>query len=213
MKSAKDFLILLPTIGILIFVGFYFYSASLYPGGSQADVNSMGFEFGKNLWCNLMSEPALNGQQNLARPSAITGMIILCSSMTLFFFLFAGHFVKNQTWKLIIKISGALAMLAAVFVFTGYHDVMTTILSVGGVLVIIGIIRTLHKEKMTFFMLSGIACMLVVGINNWFYYDENFNDFLPVVQKFTFLFVLAWTIGLNLKMKDKNLLQQFNQAK
>lgn len=204
MKSAKDILILLPTIGILIFVGLYFYAANLYPGGSQADANSVGFGFTKNLWCNLLGETALNGQPNQARATALSGMVVLCTSMIVFFFLFAKYFVINRIWKLIIKISGALAMISAVFVFTGYHDVMTTILSVGGVLVLIGIIRTLQKEKMTFFMLSGIACMIVVGVNNWFYYDQRFIDYLPVVQKVTFILILSWTVGLNLKMRSKS---------
>jgi len=68
MKSAKDLLTLLPTFGILIFCGLFVYAASLYPGGSQADINSDGFNWVHNFWCNLMLENALNGRENPARP-------------------------------------------------------------------------------------------------------------------------------------------------
>ena len=198
----KDLLRLLPTFGILIFIGLYIYATTLYPGGSQADINSVGFDWRNNYWCNLMSENAMNGLENFASPVALTGMVILCSSMTLFFFQFANYFVKNRIWKMTIKIAGALAMLSAVFIFTKYHDIMTTILSICGVVGIIGIIRALHKNNLTFFKVSGIICMALVGVNNLFYYNENLIQYLPIIQKVGFILILTWTIGLNLKMKN-----------
>ncbi len=204
LKSAKNLLTLLPSLGILIFIGLFFYSASLYPGGSQADINSLGFDWSNNYWCNLMSEKSLNGLENTARPAAMIAMVILCSSMTLFFFQFANYFEKNRYWKMIIKIAGTLAMLSAIFIFTKYHDVMTTILSICGVVGIIGILRALHKNKMIFFKISGIICMILIGINNLFYYNENLIKYLPIVQKIAFILILSWTIGLNFKMKNKS---------
>ena len=182
MITTKAFLRLLPTLGILTFIGLYVYATTLYPGGSQADINSVGFDWRNNFWCNLMSEDAMNGLENPASPVALIGMVILCSSMTLFFFQFADYFEKNRIWKMTIKIAGALAMLSAVFIFTKYHDIMTTILSICGVLGIIGIIRALHKNNLTFFKVSGIICMALVGINNLFYYNENLIKYLPIVE-------------------------------
>lgn len=206
--NTKSLLRLLPTLGILTFIGLYVYAATLYPGGSQADINSVGFDWRNNYWCNLMSEDAMNGLENPASPVALFGMVILCSSMTLFFFQFANYFVKNKIWKMTIKIAGALAMLSAVFIFTKYHDIMTTILSICGVVGIIGIIIALHKNNLMFFKVSGIICMTLVGANNLFYYNENLIKYLPVLQKVGFILILAWTVGLNLKMKTENVLQQ-----
>ncbi|NNK90643.1 MAG: hypothetical protein HKO89_08560 [Saprospiraceae bacterium] len=207
MKNIKALLRLLPTFGILIFIGLFIYSTTLYPGGSQADINSVGFDWRNNFWCNLMSKEAMNGLDNPASPVALTGMVILCASMTLFFFLFANYFVKNSTWKMTIKIAGALAMLSAVFIFTKYHDIMTTILSICGVVGIIGIIRALHINNLRFFKISGIICMALIGINNLFYYNENLIKYLPIVQKVCFILILAWTVGLNFKMKRKEVQQ------
>ncbi|MGB5430515.1 MAG: hypothetical protein WBM94_12640, partial [Eudoraea sp.] len=66
----KDIATLLPTVGILIFIGLYIYAASLYPGGSQLDSNSLGFDWMNNYWCNLMNENGMNGLENPARPFA-----------------------------------------------------------------------------------------------------------------------------------------------
>lgn len=204
MRNGKDLSRLLPSFGIFIFTGLYIYSASLYPGGSQADINSVGFDWLNNYWCNLMSENGMNGLKNAARPVALTAMVILCSSMALFFFEFANYFVRNINWKMTIKISGTLAMISAVFISTRYHDIMTTILSICGAIVIIGIIRALHKNKMTFFEVSGIICMTLIGTVNLFYYNENLIKYLPIVQLLGFILILAWTVGLNFKMIEKN---------
>ncbi|WP_370478004.1 hypothetical protein [Tamlana flava] len=206
MINAKESLRFLPTIGIFIFIILYIYAATLYPGGSQADINSLGFDWSNNYWCNLMSENGINGLKNNARPVAIGAISMLCISMTFFFFQFADYFEKNRNWNLTIKISGALGMLSAVFIFTKFHDVMTTILSICGVVVIIGMIRALHKNKFTFFKVFGIFCMVIVGMNNLFYYNENLIQYSPLVQKAAFILILSWTVALNLKMKKKTIL-------
>ena len=207
MINKKGFVKFLPSIGIFLFVCIYIYASQLYPGGSQADTNSMGFDWRNNHWCNLMSEYGINGVQNKARPIAITGITILCASMILFFFQFANHFEKNRNWKMIIKISGTLAMLSATFIFTIYHDIMTTILSIFGTLVIIGMIRALHKNHLPFFVIIGILCMVIIGTNNFFYYNEDLTRYSPIVQKTAFVLILSWTIGLNFKMNRNNVSQ------
>ncbi len=207
MINAKA-LRLLPTLGILTFIGIYVYAATLYPGGSQADINSVGYDWRNNYWCNLMSEDAMNGLENPASPVALLGIVILCSSMALFFFHFANYFEKNRIWKITIKIAGALAMGAAVFIFTKYHDIMTAISSICGVVVIIGIIRALHKNNLKFFKVGGMICVALLVIVNFFYYNENLINYLPIVQKVGFILILSWIVGLNLKMKNKKVLQQ-----
>jgi len=208
MIISKDLFRLFPTLGILVFVGLYIYAATLYPGGSQADINSIGFDWQNNYWCNLMRENGINGLENQARPVAIIAISILCISMTFFFFQFANYFEKNRKWKIAIKTTGALGMISAVFIFTEFHDVMTAILSICGLVVIIGMIRALHKNKLTFFKVFGILCMTIIGFNNLFYYHENLIQYSPFVQKAAFILILSWTVGLNFKMINKNVLHQ-----
>lgn len=86
MKNLSRFLAYTPTIGILIFVGLFFYSSLLYPGGSQANINAMGFSWAQNYWCNLMNERGMNDQINPGKPFAILGMLILVISLMVFLF-------------------------------------------------------------------------------------------------------------------------------
>jgi len=207
MINLKGILKFLPTIGILLFIGIYIYASKLYPGGSQADLNSVGFDWSNNYWCNLMLENGLNGIKNKARPVAITGIIILCISMIIFFFQFANHFEKHRIWKMTIKISGALAILSAPFIFSEYHDIMTTVLSISGTVVIIGMIRALHNNQLTFLKVMGIFCILIIVLNNFFYYNEDLIQYGPLIQKGAFFLILSWTIGLNFISNRKNVPQ------
>ncbi|MGB5243908.1 MAG: hypothetical protein WBN50_09850 [Lutimonas sp.] len=203
----KNIATLLPTVGILIFIGLYIYAANLYPGGSQLDSNSLGFDWMNNYWCNLMNENGMNGLENPARPFAILALIILCSSLALFFLQFAKYFMEKGIWKSIIQILGTLSMISSVLIFSKYHDIMTTISSILGVLVVVGIIRTIYKSNLTVFKISGIVCIILLGINNLIYYSGNYIEYLPLIQKITFGMVLIWIVGLNLKMNNKNMLQ------
>jgi len=82
--KAKSILILTPLFGTLLFTCLYFIATLFYPGGSQADKNSKGFSWTNNYWCNLLNENAMNGQHNAARPIAITAMLVLCTTLMIF---------------------------------------------------------------------------------------------------------------------------------
>ena len=192
---------LLPSFGILIFIALYFYTASIYPGGSPNNPNSLGYDWLNNLWCHLMNPQAINGMDNPASPIAIFAMILLGISMIVFFLQFARVFAKSNFEKNLIRITGVVAMVSAGFIFTSYHDVMTTILSICGVVGITSIIRALYMNKLPFLGTVGIICMIVIGLNNYFYYNEAFHEYLPVVQLLDFVLVLGWTVGINLRMK------------
>jgi hypothetical protein len=203
-NTYSKFIGLLPTIGILIFVGLYIYSSLLYPGGSQADLNAIGFDWMNNYWCHLMNEQGMNGQTNPARPIAITAMIILCLSLLVFFIQFAKKFAKSRFWKITIQLFGVITMLFAIFIFTKQHDLMTTLSSIFGVFVVIGIIWEVYKSKMTIFKWSGIVCIFLLAVNNYIYYSEQLIEYLPVIQKITFVVVLVWIIGMNYKLTRKS---------
>ena len=190
----------LPIIGILIFMALYIFAASLYPGGSQADLYSVGFDWMNNYWCNLMNEVAMNGEINPARPYAIVAMIILCLSLALFFILFAQTFVKHIIWKRIIQWFGVLSMIAAIFIFSAYHDLMTIISSLLGFWAVIGIIRSIYKSSLTGYKITGAICIVLLIINNYIYYSHHFLALLPLIQKITFAIVLVWIMGLNFKL-------------
>ena len=200
MSTQSKFIRLLPTLGITLFIGLYIYAAQLYPGGSQANKQSIGFSWMHNYWCNLTSDISINGAENPASPIAISAMAVLCFSLMVFFIQFATFFSKHLVWKRIITIGGIGSMLSATFIFTAYHDLMTTLSSLFGVFAIIGILKEIYQHSSKPYKLTGLGCLLLLGLNNLIYYSKFYIVYLPLLQKITFAMVLLWIIALNLKM-------------
>ncbi len=90
----------------------YIIATFFYPGGSQVDKNSIGFSWINNYWCNLLNENAINGQHNPAKPIAMAGMLVLCLTLTFFWFLFPRYINIGKFAKRTIQISGTLSLFA-----------------------------------------------------------------------------------------------------
>lgn len=62
-----------------------FIAAAFYPGGSQLDQNSVGYDWRNNYISNLFGTNAVNGADNPARFWAIAGIAFLSAGFALFF--------------------------------------------------------------------------------------------------------------------------------
>ena len=187
----------LPSIGIIVFIALYAYASTLDPGGSQYDVQSVGYDWFHNYWCNLLSTHGMNGDINPARPHALVAWIVLCVSLALFFCLFSYYFVQKGIWTKLIPLFGGLSMLSAAGMFTVHHDLMTLISSVFGLVVVIGIIQAIYRSDMHRYKISGLVCILLLAANNVIYYTTYGLFYLPILQKISMAMVLVWIIGLN----------------
>ena len=150
-----------------------------------------------------MNEKATNGALNPARPIAIFAQVLLCLSLMIFFIQFGEVYEENKWWERGIKIGGILSMFFAILIFTPYHDLMTLISSFFGVFVVIGIIRAIYKSDLRGYKITGIGCILLLGLNNYIYYTTHFLEWLPLIQKITFFLVLIWILGLNKVINQK----------
>jgi len=187
----------------MCFVLLFLYATSLYPGGSQANLNSVGFDWINNYWCNLMGKKGMNGALNPARPYAIFAMILLCGSLSVFFYQFAEFLTLNNTWKILIKFGGILSMAFAALVFTDYHDLMTIVSSLFGLFAVVGVIKEIYVSHLWFYKLTGIVCILLLSLNNLIYYSVHFLEWLPFLQKITIVIVLIWVLCVNEEIRKK----------
>lgn len=190
----------IPTIGISLFFGIYWYAATLYPGGSQLNAHSVGFDWVNNYWCDLLGAKGTNGQLNPARPIAIIAMAILCLSLIQFFWQFSNTLAASRLWARFINICGAIAMFFSLLIFTKYHDLMIILASLFGLPVVIGIIKGIYQSNLTAFKISGLICLLLLSANNYIYYTNHLLEWLPLLQKISFLIVLGWIVGLSIKI-------------
>ena len=201
--NRKSVWFLIPIFGTIIFIFLYILATLFYPGGSQVDQNSIGFNWINNYWCNLLNETAINGKINSARPIALTGMVILCLTFSVFWFLFPRNLNIRKSTKIIIQVSGVLSMIIAMFIFTKYHDIITNLASLFGVIALIGAFIILYKIKWNGLFRYGIFNLFIVGINNYVYYNKELITFLPLIQKLSFVSFLIWICFISLNLYNK----------
>ncbi len=193
--------ILAPTLGILIFVIFYIIAAGLYPGGSQIDENSVGFSWINNYWCNLLDEYAINGAQNHAKPVAVFAMLILCISLSVFWFLFPKYVYSQTKLKGIIQISGIVAMTIAFLLITDFnHDAVSYLAAAFGFIATIGTFLELLRLKWKALFVLGIFNLFFIGVNSYVYYTNDYIIYLPLIQKMSFAFFLMWIVFISTKL-------------
>lgn len=212
MEKQKSIWVLTPIFGTIIFVVLYIVATLFYPGGSQIDENSIGFSWTNNYWCNLLNDSAINGQHNPAKPIAMIGMFVLCLTLVFYWFLFPRHINMGKVAKLAIQISGTLSMIFAFFLFTSInHDLLTNLASIFGLIAIVGTFIGLYKTKWYALFAFGLLNILLVGLNNYVYYNKELISYLPVIQKISFATFLVWICSIDINLYRKTVSSNVTQ--
>ena len=204
LHRSKSIWILIPLIGSFLFIILYIIAALLYPGGSGANKTAIGYSWTNNYWCNLLSEKAINGQINTARPVAVTAMFILGLSLSSFWIQFPTLIQLKRYYKLLIQLAGTVSMLTSFLLLTSIdHDLVVNTSSAFGLIAMIGTLIALYQLKWKWLFAIGFFDLLLIALNNYLYHS-NEMIYLPVVQKISFLFFLSWfsLISINLYQKS-----------
>ncbi len=188
-------------MGILISLAFLFISTSVYPGGSQHDEMSVGFDWRHNYLSNLLNPVAVNGSDNPARPWAIGGVLLLCATAGLSFVRLAAK-IPHKTSANIIRYAGAGAMLTALLAATPLHDLS---MRVSGTLLMLTLFYAtvfIFKTKLHWLKLLSVLVLVALYASAFIYFTQLGLAFLPVMQKLYLLLALAWLLGLEKLRKE-----------
>jgi hypothetical protein len=199
---------LIPFFGSVLFILLYLVAACYYPGGSQFNRSTKGFSWTHNYWCNLLNETAINGQPNAARPIALMALAVLCLALAVFWYLFPiqAGLEKKQTRA--IQMAGVTAMSIALFLFTSFHDIIINVATLFGLVALGGTFVGLRRSGLRKLFWMGLFILVLIGLNNVLYYNSHLLFYLPVVQKFTFLYFLLWICCINVSLYQRLLKKQ-----
>ena len=162
---------------VLFFVSFslifMLVATAVYPGGSLADKNAIGFDWTKNFFSNLFAAKAINGEENTSRLWAIAGMAFHALGNGIFYL----HMAKKMPAKHpanILKFIGWVNVLFTFLIATPMHDAMITVsssLSLLGIFYItVFVFRgrlLLFKIYCSLFMLMAYYTLFLYGAGNW----------------------------------------------
>lgn len=199
-SQPKDHRILIPLYGSVLFIILYIIAACLYPGGSQADKYHKGFSWVNNYWCTLLNESSINGEHNTARPVALTAMVLLGITLSVFWYIIPESFDLNKKIKRTIQVTGITAMGVEMFLFTGLHDTAINVGGFFGLVALAGTMLGLYKNKWISLFCFGLLNLLLFFLNNYIYWSGNYMTWLPIIQKVTFLSFLIWICCITMRV-------------
>ena len=189
---------LLPLVGMGLFVLLYILSAINYPGGSWNFTDYNGFSFWDNYLCDLLDDYAINGELNSARFFARASLGILCISI-MFIWLFLPKLFKAKSDNLTVMwLTGLLSLIITLFLASGTHDLIVRIAGVFGVIAIMTCLIELCKIKYYRLLMLGAFCLIVFLANYFIYETEYYLKTLPILQKITFTSFIVWFICLDI---------------
>lgn len=184
--------LLIPLVGCSLFVLLYIIAACLYPGGSNTDKTARGFDVLHNYWCDLLGPVAKNGEHNPGWRVAMWAMSVLCVALAVFWWIVPRLFERSRWYKILIAYPGIISMAIAPFLFTQYHDLIINLASIPGIIALATTFTALYRHRSYKLFVFGLACLFLIGANNYVYYTGQWLYVLPVLQKITFLLVMTW---------------------
>ncbi|HTE12342.1 MAG TPA: hypothetical protein VK645_15265 [Chitinophagaceae bacterium] len=190
-------------LGIIISISLLLIATWYYPGGSQSDKTSIGYDWKNNYISNLFSKKAINGADNKARFWAIGGMIFLSAGFALFFIEFSKKIPAKGAAR-IIKYFGVAGMLFTFLITTPLHDTMITISSTMFLISIFYITVFVFKSGLHLFKLLCIVYLLVFYCTLYLYGSGNYRAYLPAMQKITFASTIILIVGLEYFTKKED---------
>jgi hypothetical protein len=198
-NNNSRFRTLTPLFGIILFLVLYVTATKYYPGGSQADHYAAGFSWVNNYWCNLLNEKAINGQSNHARPIALLASGILALSLVIFWIIFSIYSGFTLIARIVIQGCGIMSMLLLMFLFSSYHDIVINLATAAGLVPLTATFIGLYRLQWKMLYWMGLFSLVLVILNSVLYYGDMLR-FLPLVQKFSFLYFLCWFCLIIIKM-------------
>ena len=182
-------------IGIILAMALLLVSTFFYPGGSQHDEMTVGFDWRHNYLSNLLNPTAVNGHENGARPWAIGGVVVLCIAVAVFFVRFSQK-IPAKGASNVIKFAGMGAMLAALLTATPYHYLAVTASGTLLMLTLFYITVFLFKSKLHGFKLLAVVCLLALYGSSFMYFTQTHLAWLPVLQKASLALNMVLVLGL-----------------
>ena len=189
----KAFL-LLPIVGIVVFVALYLLATLYYPGGTNANRYSIGFDWTNNYWCDLTGNYAKNGSPNLAQPIALTAIAILSVALSAFWYQIS-RWSADADRGMLMRYPGMASMAGMLLLFTHLHDAVVVVSGILGMLAIAALIGALQKNGYRALARYGLLCAVAILLNYSIYESGVLIGRLPLIQKFSFLLFLLW-IGM-----------------
>lgn len=87
-------------------------------------------------------------------------------------------------------------MVSAFLTVTSYHDLMVTLANTLALVSLFYITVFIFKSRLNYLKFLSVACILIAYACTYVYYSGQYVEYLPVLQKVDFLFMVTWFLSL-----------------
>ena len=183
--------------GLILFTCLYIYASTLYDGGSKLHPHRKSWDWINNYWCDLIWPTTILEQPNRAFKWGVVANSILCISTALFFISFSLVFAPGGYWAYIIGVSGTIAMICAMLIFSKWHDKIIGAIILSVLPAVTGVVYGLiyFDKKMALYW--GAVSLVFIIANVYIFYTKKGERYLPFIQKIAFGVVLCWIYIMN----------------
>ena len=195
--------LLVPLLGMLLFLFFYFKAAFVYPGGSQFSPTAEGFSFLNNYLCDLLDGTTFSGAPNPSKGPARFALFVLCSCLTVLWYYLPKLFNRKGVYLSIIRVAGISAMIITLFLSSNSHDLVIYVAGLTGLLAMVTTIVALYREGYQELFALGVFCLAVFLLNFYIYESGILITVLPAIQKITFISFIGWFVLLDISLYRK----------
>ncbi|MCA1801897.1 MAG: hypothetical protein LC662_05520 [Rhodothermaceae bacterium] len=171
-----------PVLGALCSLLLFLVAAYIYPGGTMASAQTVGYDWTNNTISALFQPNALNGDTNHARYFAIPAMLVYCLTLVFIFRTVSKNSVSKFHRKT-IEIAGIGFAVYAFLIVTPMHNLMVSIALIFFIVTVVSMLHNLYLQKNKLLLVIGIMCISIPLINATLYYGDFIYEILPVVQK------------------------------
>lgn len=184
---------LTPALGIFIFLGIYFYAATLYPGGTKFHAETIGYSHLDNYWCELTDAVTPSGQANPAQIIALWGTVLLPISFIAFWYYIPNLFRGAALRAVIIRTSGIGSMILGSFLPFA-HDAVINIAGPAFFVALFVVLASLFQHReFTLFGIALVAIALCLA-NFLLWRTQTLPEYIPLVQKTAFSTFFIWAL-------------------
>jgi hypothetical protein len=185
---------------VAAFVLLYTVAAWLFPGGTRAEPDRVGFSFLDNYWCDLLDEVTYGGRQNPARPVALVATIILSAGLATLWWSVPASCPDAPRRAALARVSGLGSAMVIPLIASSHHNVAIDVAGLLGAVAFVAAMSALgHRAGR---MLRAVASLaLALSVTNYVLWRTQIGlPMLPIVQKGAFMAFLGWIVALALRV-------------
>ncbi len=189
-----DVLEQMPVVAVAVFVIFYCAAAALYPGGSRAHPDRVGFSFVENFWCDLLEATTYDGRVNGGRAFALAGTVVLSAGLAALWWSTPALFPRERARGIVIRATGIVSAAITPFIATSIHDLAIRSAGLFGVVGFVATVTGRPRAVGVAFRVSSWGTLALAVFNYGMWETGVGHAALALVQKMSFAAFLAWVV-------------------